>query len=157
MNIEDNFTSIDDIIEASNLIELWGGHCVNKLDKEVPYGIKVLTSSSGKDTNVYSINENVKVSGYSYVRSVVSHQTIVGAFNVEIGLNIFVNQKKIGRVNSTYEVPMAIVGKLKSKYKGVKLISINSERFSFSEMTTIVVTFLAYSSCEDLDLTDCLC
>ena len=157
MSIVDNFNEIDAIIEASQLIEQWGGQCVNKLDKDVPYGLKVLTSTSTKESNIYSINENVKVSGYSYVKSLVSHPRITGAFNVEIGINIFVNPKKIGRVNATYEVPMAIIGKLKRKYKEVKILEVKSERFSFSEMSTIVVPFLAYSSCEDLDLTDCIC
>ena len=157
MTIEDNFTTIDEIITASDLIELWGGHCVNKLDKDVPYGLKVLTTASSKESNIYSINENVKVVAYSYVRSLVSHPRITGAFQVEIGINIFVNPKKIGRVNATYEIPMALVGKLKRKYKDVKLLEIKSERFSFSEMTTITVPFLAYSSCEDLDNLEQIC
>ena len=157
MSIEYNFTTIDEIITASNLIEQWGGHCVNKLDKDVPYGLKVLTTASSKESNIYSINENVKVSGYSYVRSMVSHPRITGAFQVEIGINIFVNPKKIGRVNATYEVPMALIGKLKRKYKEVKILEVKSERFSFSEMTTITVPFLAYSSCEDLTNLDQIC
>lgn len=157
MTIEDNFTAIDTIVNDSSLIELWGGHCVNKLDKDIPYGLKVLTSTSTKETNIYTLNENVKVSGYSYIRSLSSHPRITGVFNVEIGINIFVNPKKIGRVNASYEVPMALIGKLKRKYKDVKILELKSERFSFSEMATIVVPFLAYSSCEDLDLTDCLC
>ena len=156
MSIEDNFTTIDTIITESNLIELWGGQCVNKLDKDVPYGIKVLTSSSGLGSNVFTINENVKVTGYSYVRSMVSNK-ITGVFNVEIGINIFVNPKKIGRVNSTYEVPMALIGRLKRKYKDVRLVEQKSERYAFTEMATIVVPFLAYASCENLDLSNSIC
>lgn len=156
MSIEDNFAKIDEIITESNLIELWGGQCVNKLDKDVPYGIKVLTSSSGRESNIFTINENVKVTGYSYVKSMVSNK-IPGVFNVEIGINIFVNPKKIGRVNLTYEVPMALVHKLKRKYKDVRLMEQKSERYSFTEMVTIVVPFLAYASCENLDLNDSLC
>lgn len=157
MSIEDNFTKIDEIITESNLIELWGGQCVNKLDKDVPYGIKVLTSSSGRESNVYTINENVKVTAYSYIKSMVSHPKITGVFNVEIGINIFVNPKKIGRVNSTYEVPMALVQKLKRKYKDVRLVEQKSERYAFTEMVTIAVPFLAYASCENLDISTSLC
>jgi hypothetical protein len=156
MSIDQNFEFIDTVIADSNLIELWGGHCVNKLDKDVPYGVKVLTSSSTKETNVFSINENVKVSGYSYLFGMSSGK-VKGTFDVEIGINIFVNPKKIGRVNALYEVPMALIGKLNKKYPGARIQKLSNERFAFSEMATIIVPFFAYASCENLDLTNNIC
>lgn len=157
MTIQENFDSISEIIQDSNLIELWGGWCENKTDKDVPYGRKPLSNNSGKETNIYSINDNVKSSGYSYIRSIADYRDIKGVFVVEIAINIFVNPKKIGRLNATYEIPMKLIGLLKRKYKDVRIQQNTSERFSFQEMATIIVPVKAYSSCEELDLMDTIC
>jgi len=157
MTIQENFDAVSTIIEASALVELWGGWCVNKLDKEVPYGQKPLTSTSTKESNIYSINDNVMSSGYSYIRSVSDFQNIKGVFLIEMAVNIFVNTKKIGRINTTYEIPMKLIGLLKRKYKDVRILPITNEKYSFQEMATIIVPFKAYSSCEDLDLLAPIC
>ena len=157
MTIQENFDAVSTIITDSGLIELWGGWCVNKLDKDVPYGIKPLTSTSTKDTNVYTINDNVISSGYSYIRSLSDFKDIKGVFNVEMAINVFVNPKKIGRINTTYELPMKLIGVLKRKYKDVRILTISNEKYSFQEMATIIIPFKAYASCEDIDLMEPVC
>jgi hypothetical protein len=52
---------------------------------------------------------------------------------------------------------MALIGKLKRKYKDVRLVEQKSERYAFTEMATIVIPFLAYASCENLDLSNSIC
>ncbi len=157
MTIQENFDAVSTIITDSGLIELWGDWCINKTDKEVPYGIKPLSVNSSKETNVYSINDNVKSSGYSYIYSWAEYQNIKGAFVIEIAINVFVNPKKIGRLSATYEIPMKIIGLLKRKYKDVRPLRITSEKYSFQEMATIIVPFKAYSSCENIDLLEPVC
>ena len=157
MTIQENFNAVSTIITDSGLIELWGDWCINKTDKEVPYGIKPLSVNSSKETNVYSINDNVKSSGYSYIYSWAEYQNIKGAFVIEIAINVFVNPKKIGRLSATYEIPMKIIGLLKRKYKDVRPLRITSEKYSFQEMATIIVPFKAYSSCENIDLLEPVC
>jgi len=157
MTIQENFDAVSTIIQDSNLIELWGDWCVNKIDKEVPYGIKPLSVNSSKETNVYSINDNVMSSGYSYIRSITDYRDIKGVFVVEMAINIFVNPKKIGRLNATYEIPMKLIGLLKRQYKDVRIQQNTSERFSFQEMATIIVPFKAYASCENIDLMEPVC
>ena len=157
MTIQENFDVVSQIITDSGLIELWGDWCINKTDKEVPYGIKPLSVNSSKETNVYSINENVKSSGYSYIRSLTDYRDIKGVFVVEMAINVFINPKKIGRINATYEIPMKLIGLLKRQYKDVRILQISSEKYSFQEMTTIIVPFKAYSSCEDIDLLEPVC
>jgi hypothetical protein len=157
MTIQENFDTVSTIIQNSNLIELWGDWCVNKTDKEVPYGIKPLSVNSSKETNVYSINDNVMSSGYSYIRSITDYRDIKGVFVVEMAINIFVNPKKIGRLNATYEIPMKLIGLLKRQYKDVRIQQNTSERFSFQEMATIIVPFKAYASCENIDLLEPVC
>lgn len=157
MTIQENFDTVSTIIQDSNLIELWGDWCVNKTDKEVPYGIKPLSVNSSKESNMYSINENVMSSGYSYIRSITDYRDIKGVFVVEMAINIFVNPKKIGRLNATYEIPMKLIGLLKRQYKDVRIQQNTSERFSFQEMSTIIVPFKAYASCENIDLMEPVC
>jgi hypothetical protein len=157
MTIQENFDAVSTIIQDSNLIELWGDWCVNKTDKEVPYGIKPLSVNSSKETNIYSINDNVMSSGYSYIRSITDYRDIKGVFVVEMAINIFVNPKKIGRLNATYEIPMKLIGLLKRQYKDVRIQQNTSERFSFQEMATIIVPFKAYASCENIDLMEPVC
>jgi len=157
MTIQENFDAVSTIITDSELIELWGNWCINKLDKDVPYGIKPLSSTSTKETNIYSINDNVMSSGYSYIYSWSEYPAIKGVFVIEMAINIFVNTKKIGRLSPTYEIPMKIIGLLKRKYKDVRPLRITNEKYSFQEMATIIVPFKAYSSCEDLDLLAPIC
>lgn len=157
MTIQENFDTVSTIIQDSNLIELWGDWCVNKTDKEVPYGIKPLSVNSSKESNMYSINENVMSSGYSYIRNITDYRDIKGVFVVEMAINIFVNPKKIGRLNATYEIPMKLIGLLKRQYKDVRIQQNTSERFSFQEMATIIVPFKAYASCENIDLMEPVC
>jgi len=157
MQIQDNIDDISQVIIDSNLIELWGGWCVNKLDKDVPYGIKPLAINSSKETNVYSLNDNVRSSGYLYIKSITDYRDIKGVFTVEVAINLFINPKKIGRLNATYEIPMKVVGLLKRQFKDVRLQQVTSEKYSFQEMSTIVIPFRAYSSCENIDLLEELC
>lgn len=157
MTIQENFDAVSQIITDSGLIELWGDWCINKTDKEVPYGIKPLSVNSSKETNVYSINENVKSSGYSYIRSLTDYKDFTGVFTVELAINVFINPKKIGRINATYEIPMKLISLLKRQYKVVRILPISSEKYSFQEMTTIIVPFKAYSSCENIDLLEPVC
>lgn len=157
MTIQENFDAVSTIIQDSGLIELWGDWCINKTDKEVPYGIKPLSVNSSKETNMYSINENVKSSGYSYIRSLTDYKDFTGVFTVELAINVFVNPKKIGRINATYEIPMKLISLLKRQYKVVRILQVNSEKYSFQEMATIIVPFKAYASCEDIDLLEPVC
>lgn len=140
-------------IIATNLVTDWGGWCVNKTDKEMPYGIGTNNNVSGK---LFGYNDNEITTGYLYVRNVES----IGKFNqveVTVTVNIFTPVKKIGENIQTFQVPLMIFGQLQKNYKNVRFYTPTSEKYSFQEMSSIDIKFTINAPCDISALNDPIC
>lgn len=140
-------------IVATNLVTDWGGWCVNKTDKEMPYGIGTNNNVSGK---LFGYNDNEITTGYLYVRNIES----IGKFNqveVTVTVNIFTPVKKIGENIQTFQVPLMIFGQLQKNYKNVRFYTPTSEKYSFQEMSSIDIKFTINSPCDISALNDPIC
>lgn len=157
MKIEETIQDISTIIANSNLIDSWGGWCINMTDKQLPYGIKPL--GDPLCGNVYTLNDNFQCSGYLYISNITSSTNggLRGSHNVTVSINLFNNPKKIGNLNTTFEIPLAIIGALRRKYKEITLTSSPNQKYSFQEISVINVTFKAYDNCDELALKNGIC
>lgn len=153
MTLETKIAEIEKIITDSKKVDNWGGWCINMTDKEIPYGVKPLENKTV--ANSYTINDTKKVTGYLYVKDVVSSSR-VGLFDVIIGINLFINPRKTGKLTACYEVPFYLIGLLKKPFKDIRIVSNANQRYAFHEMTQIEVTIKDYSGCE-LTLNNPIC
>lgn len=140
--------ALNDYIESLDIIKSFGGLCVNMQDKELPYGV----DGSGK---VYTTDTYLGVLGYTFIESIRNHEK--NGFNVVIGFNIFVSPKSIGELLPVYELPMFLYQKLKTKYRDITFVNINTKKYSHYELSTIYIKIQVYSICDELELKKALC
>ena len=79
-------TKLNVDIIASGIFNNWGGECINKTDREVPYGIGI---SNGQN-NIFGYEDGHDVSGYMYTLDISPDNNSV--YNKEIRINVY--QKK---------------------------------------------------------------
>lgn len=141
-------TTLNEYIQSLEVINSFGGLCVNMQDKDLPYGID-------GDGKVYTTDDYWGIIGYTFIKSIRNHST--HGFEVYVGINIFVSPKAIGELLPIYEVPMFIYQKLKTKYKDVTFENYNHKKYSHYELSTILIKLHMYSVCDEIELKAKIC
>ena len=146
--MKEEINKLNEFITSLGVITSFGGFCVNRTDKDVPYGVAA-------DGKVYTMDDKKGVVGYTFVKSLVNSSH---GFSLKVGLYIFVNPKAIGEIIPVYQIPMFVYGELKKRYKDISFNAVVDEnRMSLHEMSLIEIYMPVYRECDVLELKSKIC
>ncbi len=146
---------LNEFIEETGIFTRWGKLCINKLDKNIPYGIGTQSDCYG---NIYGYDDSIQCSGYMYVNNITSKMPTPKTIelDVEVYINIFTPHKQIGELTNYFSKPLDLLGQLARAKYNVKMAQ-PSNRYSFQEVATISVSLRVFVPCETVNYSDKIC
>lgn len=139
MTLED----LNSEIINSNLINNWGGECIDKRDQDIPYGISVAFG----EQNIYSYDDGFNVSGYMYINDISPTEVngVTQWYVKEVIINVF--QKKSEDTRDDYQVAIDLHHYLNRRKFDVSLSFDKTVRCEFCYFCSIVVRLKSYPNC----------
>ena len=119
--IQEHFDKIVEMINDSELIEHFGGVCVQNTKDGVTFGLS--KPEEGCESNIYAYNDGYLSTGYVHLARVEDYR--VGRKSIEkaiIEVVIFVSSMKSGSHAPTYDTAIRVKRLLQTKYKSSKIV-----------------------------------